>query len=319
MPTRNRAWCFTVNNYSDDDEQKLQNFPCRYIVYGHEVGEQGTPHLQGYLYLTAAKTLRALKKDMPDGAHLEVAKGNADQNFEYCTKQDEGFFEMGDRPVSQKRKGELGAEYWENVRKRAKEGDLDEIDAEVYVKHYSTLRRIQKDHVTMPDDAPDVTGVWYWGEAGVGKSRAARHDFPGAYFKMANKWWDGYRDEKFVLLDDLDPRHKVLGHHLKIWADRYSFLAENKGGAVAIRPEKIIVTSQYSPEQIWDDEPETVAAIRRRFKVKHFDQRWQPPPPPLDGGLEDFEIDLGLLADADLGNEVAGDMLDLNNIFDMTQ
>lgn len=70
-------------------------------------------------------------------------------------------------------------------------------------------------------------------------------------------------------MDDMDPFNKALGGDLKRWADRYKVTGETKGGAVPLKIKVFIITSQYSPEQIWDD-PETVAAIRRRFKVTHF-------------------------------------------------
>jgi hypothetical protein len=267
MARKQRSYVFTINNYTDEEYEAIQGMECRYLIVGKEVGAEGTPHLQGYILFRNARSFNTIKRLLPR-AHIEPAKGNAEQNIDYCSK-DGDYFEKGDRPVSQKRKGEAEKQRWEDARSAAKEGRLDDIDADIYVRQYRTLKMIKKDHMQDIPDHDDVTGIWFYGAAGTGKSRTARQDYPGAYLKMCNKWWDGYNNEDNVIIDDFDKNHSVLGHHLKIWADRYAFIAETKGGAVKIRPKKIIVTSQYHITDIWDD-CETREALQRRFSVTHF-------------------------------------------------
>lgn len=269
---RSRAYVFTINNYTPDDEKCVLALKekCRYLIAGKEVGEQGTPHIQGYVYFKNARGRSAVKKDIPR-AWFQAARGSPEENEKYCCKDGDLLIEHGIKPVSQKRKGAMNKERWEEAWRLSKEGRFEEIDPDIRYKYYSTMKKIYKEYMPKIGDAEDVTGVWIWGPAGVGKSRKAREDYPNSYFKVCNKWWDGYQDEKTVIIDDFDENHKVLAYHLKIWADRYEFIAEVKGGALKIRPNKIIVTSQYSIEQIWPDDA-TRNALNRRFTVYHIER-----------------------------------------------
>lgn len=142
----------------------------------------------------------------------------------------------------------------------------------MFVKFYSTLRRIKVDYGKLPADLDGTCGVWYYGKSGTGKSRAARAEYPDSYMKLPNKWWDGYQLQESVIIDDFDKNHQCLGYHLKIWADRYAFSAEVKGSTIMIRPNKLIVTSNYHPKEIWGDTPNTLGPIMRRFKITEFKQ-----------------------------------------------
>lgn len=84
-------------------------------------------------------------------------------------------------------------------------------------------------------------GIWVWGPSRTGKSTWARENFPDAYHKLQNKWFDGYNREKAIILDDLDI--DSLGHHLKIWMDVHPCKGENKGQTIALQHEWFIVTS----------------------------------------------------------------------------
>jgi len=98
----------------------------------------------------------------------------------------------------------------------------------------------------------------------VGKSRLARETWKPFYAKMANKWFDGYQDEPYIILDDVGPdQAKSLTYHLKIWTDRYPFVAEIKNGSRMIAPMGFIITSQYLIGALWVDQ-ESREALERR-------------------------------------------------------
>lgn len=265
MNSRGKNWCFTINNYTTEDIACIAGWDVVYVIHGKETGESGTPHLQGYVVVGKTARLTAMKK-LHATAHWEVAKGSSEQNITYCSK-DGNVIERGTRPVTKSELGKREKTNWDDAKTAAKEGRLDDIPSEIYFRFYRTAKEIMKDHMVKPADAEGLTGIWYYGPPGAGKSRQARIDYPEAYDKMQNKWWDGYQGQDNVIIDDFDS--KELGHHLKLWGDRYSFLAETKGGAINIRPKKIVITSNYKIEDLFEDTV-LAGAIKRRFTVTYF-------------------------------------------------
>jgi len=210
---------------------------------------------------------------------LTVAAGNSLQNYEYCTKTRQAddtpnavIFELGVRPLTPSEKGEGEKERWRNIRALAMEGRVEEIDDQVYVQRFDTLQRIAAHHMrnAQPLDINDGggCGIWIMGDSGVGKSHSVweKYNRDEVYLKARTKWWDGYRGEEIVLVDDFDKYNVKLGGDVKDWADKWPFHAEKKGGSMNIRPRLVLVTSQYSIEDIWDD-MQTRTALNRRFKV----------------------------------------------------
>lgn len=265
---RSRNYCFTFNNWESKSWEYLNNIDCKYIVYGREIGESGTKHLQGFISFKSAKTLSATFKTLP-GCHVEIAN-TIDEAIKYC-KKDGDFTERGKPPMSQKEKGDTEIQRYQDAWDKAKAGDIESIPADIRIKCYGTLQRIQKDYAKAPEDLDDVCGIWFYGEPGTGKSYTARTEYGRFYLKETNKWWDSYQGEETVIIDEVErDAGKYMGHFLKKWADRYAFDAEIKGAKLIIRPKRIIVTSNYSIEEIFDYDSVLMEAIRRRFKTRHF-------------------------------------------------
>ncbi len=272
--TKSRNWCWTLNNYTAmelvDIEAYFNTKHGMYLCYGKETGDNGTPHLQGYSHFTSPQAFSAVKR-MNNRVHLEMCKGNAEENIQYCSKDPTApFTEFGTRPVSQQVANTLKQKRFIEL---SKAGDFATIEEEMpgkFIQQYRTMKQLATDYMVKPQDLEGCCGIWIYGETGSGKTTAARTEYGEYFSKTTNKWWDGYQGEETVIIEDLDPNHNKLGHHLKLWTDKWSFPAEVKCGMRCLRPTRVIITSQYSIEEIFPDEPATVEALKRRCKVIHM-------------------------------------------------
>lgn len=267
---RASLWCFTLNNPTAEDRLRLDGLRLRglvtYLCYGDEVAPTtGTPHLQGFCRSSRPLDLGKMRLILL-GCHIERCYSNAAKAVAYCRK-DGRFVEWGELPEGPA--GKAKRDYAQIV-STCKDGKLEELDPQVLFMHYNTCKRLRQDYAVPPPDMDNTCGVWLQGPPGGGKSfhaRALCAEAGSMYLKPCNKWWDSYQGQEDALLDDFDLGHKCLGHHLKIWADRYAFAAEQKGTTVQIRPKRIIVTSNYSIGEIFGEDLALTEAIKRRFKV----------------------------------------------------
>lgn len=262
-------WFITINNNTENDEKLIEDNlnKFEYIAIGKHIGEKKkVPHIHLAIKTKTPQRFSALKKLFPRG-EIEKLQGTFDQAFDYLNKEGKTW-EEGVRPVSG---AKATKDKWEEVRRLAKEGKVEEIEAKFYIQHYNTLQRIAVDNKAVPETLnwTETPNEWHYGPSGSGKSKKVREENNDIYLKMCNKWWDNYRDEAVVLIEDFDISHKVLVHHLKIWADRYGFRAERKMGTVVIRPNKVIITSNFHPRDIWTEEGD-IQPILRRFEVIEY-------------------------------------------------
>lgn len=259
-----RNFIFTHNNYENTVlEDTLE---CRFIAYSRELAPStGTPHLQGYVCFTNPRTLSGTRKAM-SGCHVEPMRGSISQNDVYISKMVNPV-ERGDKPIINEDKGRANALRFKRAIDAAKEGLFDQIDCDLYARYYSTWKRIREDH--QPNPSPLDTsrpGIWIYGPTRTGKSHAVHTAYPDCYMKNNDKWWNGYEGQDIVYMEDFSKFDVKLGNYMKRWVDKWKFRAEVKGGSIMIRPKKIIVTSNYRIEDIWDDEI-TRDCLKNRFTV----------------------------------------------------
>ncbi len=141
------------------------------------------------------------------------------------------------------------------------------------------MHQIYTDFGEKPADLPQPCGVWIYGEPGCGKTTAARTEYGTYYSKPCNKWWDGFDPSKHnaAVIDDIDPRHNCLAHHVKEWCDKWSFTGEVKCGTRSLRPQVVIITSNYSIDEVFKEAgPVCVDAITRRCKIIHMHKSLSP-------------------------------------------
>jgi len=182
-------WCFTINNWVDDDVLVLRELGwqrhIKYLIFGREVGELGTPHLQCFVQYTSNQRWNAVRRQLPARtANLINANGTPWENKVYCSKEGD-FEEYGITPKETFSRTQAGNEAaqsrWANAIACAKEGRFDDVPADIYLRYYKTLKLIAKDHMKKPDPLDGVTGLWIHGATGTGKSHSVITQHPGIH------------------------------------------------------------------------------------------------------------------------------------------
>ena len=159
-----KHYCWTINNPTAADEDLIIEFSdnewCEYLVYQHEVGENGTYHLQGYLALSTKKRYTQLREWFPRTAFTQ-SRGNPEQNKKYCTKEKSratllqwskhfkcmhedastGPFEYGELPVKAGSRSDL-KKACEMIKNGKKLIDIMQQDLVVVARHARGLKEI---------------------------------------------------------------------------------------------------------------------------------------------------------------------------------
>lgn len=269
---RVRNYCFTLFGYTPAIVAKLleavDDGPIKYLIMQEEISP-GTErvHLQGYMELTAARTMSSIKRalEMPT-LHLEERRGTQAQAIAYCRKEETRRPNGGD---------------WEKGTKKGIRGngaiqlviagtDMKVIAEEFPAEYVRSFRGLVALQLILSEERTWPMEIHiYYGQTGTGKSYEARRKYSEAYWlplpgKRQVMWWPNYHGEEVVIIDEY--REQISFPRILVLLDRYPMKVQMKGGFYQFSSRIIVFTTNIDPENWYSDSVEDRTPLMRRFR-----------------------------------------------------
>lgn len=266
---------FTLNNYTEQEKTQLASTvptQLQYIVFGEEVGDSGTPHLQGYAESSQRRPLTWWRSLFFGRAHLEKRKGTSCQARDYCQKDG------------------LSVEYGEiSTSSQGKRSDLDDLHDSLVAKrsmvdisddHFGSFLRYQRSIQTYR---------YYHARRRTWKTRvvvlvgptrtrktALAHLKGGVHLWAADTklvWFDGYYEDDYVLFDEFSGCSCDIKYLLRL-LDRYPMQVPVKGGYTQWSPRVVFIATNIPIESWYPNarEEHRRALLRRLEEITILDQ-----------------------------------------------
>lgn len=258
---------FTVTSYSEAPPAFDNEF-LSYLCYQQEkCPTTERLHWQVYLETSSRRSPNVVRKRYSP-AHVEVSQGTAAQNREYCSKCESavpGTFEEFGTPMSQGARTDL-TEYITDVRSGMKlKQRLERYpDIEARYRHLHSLVLMAETEEYENKIRSDLKVYFFCGPSGSGKTRRVYQERPDVYrptVQGKSVWWQNYRGQSAILLDDITPdfdRTALL--HI---TDIYPYPLNVKGSHSYAAWTTVYITTNY---QLCEFDP----ALKRRVICEHI-------------------------------------------------
>lgn len=271
---RSKKWCFTLNNYTEEEYQNIIHYITSNSEYGI-VGKETAPttntkHLQGYVRFDKCLEFNTVKKIFANRTHIEKAIADDMKNRNYCSKEND-FFEHGTPQASiQGKRNDLQILH-ESIKQGTRVKDIRQQYPDLYHQYGRTLEKLESDRLSdfIRTEMPNC--IWYYGTTGTGKSyRALKNMTKNTHYLVPNDngWWDCYAGQETIVFNDF--RGGLPFSDLLQLCDRYNYYVKRRNrDPYPVSSKNIIITTALPPEKVYKnlDKEDSMAQLYRRFKV----------------------------------------------------
>lgn len=303
--TRKTQFVLVLNNPRQLEKEAIpklasgEGCPFSYFCYGGERGESGTPHLQCTGRTKNPISIAALQKcitrvfGFPSRFAIQTARCNLKKNIQYCQKGEQphaewlelnelgpnfgknaDFHEFGVPPKGQGKRTDIDV-IVDYVKEGKSEFDIATDFGKEYMKYHRGVGALI-DQIQCSRPRKDFTyGYWFHGPTGTGKSKAAFEIPGGIYSKPAEtQWFDLYRQEETVVIDEYRSSHQITFSYLLRLADSNPLIIQRKGSSMQFNSSRIVVTAPLSIQNTFAHleflKEGDIAQLRRRFQEVVF-------------------------------------------------
>lgn len=292
-----RCFVFTINNFDDKTVEVLTNYDkCEYIVFGKEVGEQGTPHLQGYVEHKNGLTFSAFNKRLglkAGGIYARCAnrKGTPRQAAGYCKKGSEDaddysvYFDEPSKTWDGFEKGCISSQGCridiQNTVNEIMSGNLtpDEIcidNAEHYHQYGRTFNKAFDILKRKQFRTWMTKGFWYHGPTNVGKSHEVFKDFNPSthYIWNIKEKLQTYKGQEIIIINDF--RGELDYAYLLNLIDKWAMYIPYKGEEpFPMLAREVRITSSLPPDAVYKNrnKEDKLDQLLRRCEVIEMKRR----------------------------------------------
>lgn len=284
---RSRRWTWTLNQPTAEEKallsELIESLPTStvgYLIYGEEIAPTtGTIHLQGYLEMKQSVRMTAVKNLISQRLHLEVSKGTALQNKEYCMK--DGIVSEGGEPANQQgSRNDL-----KKIQKMIEDGATDLMIAREHFGAWTRIRSaiaeyrkmITPKRVEIGYTLSTFSPIWterewgystiLWGVSGIGKTSFLKARFPTALFvtHLDDLKLFVASEYEAIIFDDMEFKYlpRTAQIHLLDSSDDRSIHIRYGTALIPARTRKLFTTNEIDGNIFELSDP----AISRRVEV----------------------------------------------------